>query len=154
MEEFRLLPVRTYTGRVVREKKFNDLIELGVSHEDAMNMILGKRKRSWADKLTYMSPVFYRGYGNKNRGIVEELKAPGKRNPKIRERIIHLTGSDHLGRDTIKMDVPAQISNVVELVKSQDTHNVEVFEDEGVPDSFDMDFIDEIDDIGFNEPEK
>lgn len=149
MEEFRLLPVRTSTGRVVKERKFNELIELGVSYEDAMNIILGKNKRSWADKLTYMSPTIYRGYGNQTRGIVQELKEPGKRNPKIRERIIHLTSSDHKMKDTVKTNPTTSLTRISELVKNQDIQDVEVLKDKKDVDSFDMDFVD--DDVDFSE---
>jgi hypothetical protein len=154
MEEFRLLPVRTGTGKVIQQKKFEELLKMGLSHEDAMNIILGKRKRSWADKMSYMSPVVYRGYGNRNVGIVSELKEPGKRNPKIRERIIYLTGSDHTLKDHIKTE-ETKVTGVVDLVRNQEINDVELFKDEDEVDTFDMDFINDIaPKIEFNKPEK
>lgn len=143
---FSMLPVRTGTGRVIKQKQYDDLLKAGVSTEDAKNIVLGKSKRNWADAMSYMTPVIYRGFGDRKEGIVRDLMEPGLRNPKIRGRVIHLTGSDYVKDRNIKNDnVIKNVDAVSILSEGSNGENVEIMKGES-KEMFDLDEL--IDDIG------
>ena len=145
-----MLPVRTRTGKVIREKKFRELLEAGVSLENAKNIVLGKGGRNWADAMSYLTPTIYRGYGTEKNGISEELRKPSEKDPNIKGRVIHLTGSDHDLSKTVKEKSEVEIKNTVEVLKNQ--NDVEILEDDDGGefslddivedlDNFEMDFV-------------
>lgn len=146
MESFSLLPVRTSSGKVVKQRQYEDLIEQGVRTEDALNIILGKGMKKWSDRMSYMSPTIFRGPSMRDEGIMKQLKAPGIRHPKIKSRVIHLTGGNIKSRDMIKTKNAVTARSTLELLNNTDTDVL----DEELEHTFDLDYLIEgLEDVDF-----
>nr|QBK89574.1 MAG: hypothetical protein LCPAC001_00840 [Pithovirus LCPAC001] len=137
MESFSLLPVRTSSGKVIKQKRYEDLLEQGVRIEDALNIILGKKGKRWSDRMTYMSPTIFRGPSMRDEGIMNQLKAPGIRHPKIKSRVIHLTGVNIKSKDMIRTKKVIKPRSALELLNNQEME----FLDEDMEHIFDLDYI-------------
>lgn len=124
MESFSMLPIRTSSGRVIKEKQYKELLDKGLRPEDAMNIVLGKSRRRWSDRMTYMSPSIYMGPSTRNEGIMKQLKEPGVRHPKIKNRVIYLTGDHKKSQNMIKNDIEVKVNDPIEILKNKDTFGI------------------------------
>ena len=150
MESFSMLPVRTTSGKPVKEKQYQDLLDNGVSPGDAMDIVLGKKKHKWSDRMTYMSPSIYIGPSIKNEGIMKQLREPGIKNKKIRTRTIYLTGNYKVKH--IHNNQEIKINDPIEFLKNQDSFDIIKGE---LDTYFELDEInDELDRIDFVPEEK
>lgn len=139
MESFSMLPVRTSSGRVVRERYYQDLLDKGVRPKDALNMVLGKGSRRWSDRMSYMSPSIYRGPSQRDEGIMKELLEPSIRHPKIKSRVIYLTGQPKSTR-FVSNAPEIVVNDPIDFLKHQ--NNTDIIKNK-IDDFFDLDTIEE-----------
>jgi len=133
-----MLPVRTSSGKVVKEREYNELLKKGVRPEDAMNIILGKKSRNWSHRMTYMSPSVYIGPSVQNEGIMKQLREPGIRHPQITSRTIYLTGQNN--KKSVKNNPNVEINDPIEFLKNR--NSVSVMQNK-LESYFDLDAIEE-----------